>query len=38
VEAWADGLPARRLGLFGTILILIGFALESVQYWVTVLE
>jgi sterol desaturase/sphingolipid hydroxylase (fatty acid hydroxylase superfamily) len=38
VEAWADGLPARRLGLFGTILILIGFALESVQYWATVLE
>jgi hypothetical protein len=32
-QVWADHLPARRLGLFGTLLILAGFALESVQYF-----
>ena len=38
VEAWADRLPSRSLGLFGTVLILIGFALGSVEYWVQLLR
>ena len=38
VEAWADALPARRLGLFGLALILIGFVLDSVQFWATLLS
>jgi hypothetical protein len=38
VEAWADSLPARRLGLFGLLLILIGFLLDSVQFWVTLVS
>lgn len=38
VEAWADALPARRLGLFGLALILIGFLLDSVQFWATLLS
>lgn len=36
VEWWADHLPARRLGAFGAILLLIGLGLSSLQYWVTV--
>jgi hypothetical protein len=32
VEWWADNLPPRRLGTFGTILLLTGFCLQSVQY------
>jgi len=32
VEWWADNLSPRRLGAFGTILLLIGFCLQSVQY------
>jgi hypothetical protein len=38
IEYYADNLPARRLGAFGIGLILCGFALQSVQYWVTVLD
>jgi hypothetical protein len=38
VEAWADALPARRLGLFGLALILVGFLLDSVQFWATLLS
>lgn len=37
VEAWADRLPSRSLGFFGTVLILVGFALGSVEYWVQLL-
>jgi hypothetical protein len=32
VEWWADNLSPRRLGAFGTILLLIGFCLQSIQY------
>jgi hypothetical protein len=32
VEWWADNLSPRRLGAFGTILLLAGFCLQSVQY------
>lgn len=38
VEWWADHLPARRLGVGGAVLLLIGLTLSSVQYWVTVLD
>lgn len=37
VEWWADALPPRRLGVLGTALLLLGFALQSLQYWVTLL-
>lgn len=37
VEWTADHVPARRMGVFGVALILIGFSLQSVQYWVTLL-
>lgn len=38
VEWTADHVPARRMGVFGVGLILIGFALQSVQYWVALLD
>jgi hypothetical protein len=38
VEWWADTLPARRLGALGTGLLIAGFALQSLQYWVTLLN
>jgi hypothetical protein len=33
IEYYADSLPERRLGAFGIGLILCGFALQSLQYW-----
>jgi hypothetical protein len=38
VEHSADHLPQRRLGVFGVLLILCGFSLQSVQYWVWLLD
>ena len=38
VEWTADHIPARRMGVVGIGLILIGFTLQSVQYWVTLLD
>lgn len=38
IETWADSLPQQRLGVFGAVLLLAGFALQSVQYWVTLLN
>ena len=38
VETWADSLPPRRLGVAGTVLLIAGFALQSVQYLVTLLS
>jgi len=38
VEWWADHLPARRLGAFGTAILLLGLILQSVQYWVVLLN
>ena len=31
-------VPAKRMGVFGVVLLLIGFALQSVQYWVALLD
>jgi hypothetical protein len=38
IEWWIDNLPERRLGVLGLGLILIGMVLQSVQYWVVVLD
>ncbi len=38
IEYYADNLPERRLGAFGIGLILCGFAMQSLQYWVALLD
>jgi hypothetical protein len=38
IEYYADSLPERRLGAFGVGLIFFGFALQSVQYWLALLD
>lgn len=38
IEWFADRVPEKRMGVFGVGLILIGFALQSVQYWLTLLD
>jgi hypothetical protein len=38
VEWIADHVPAKRMGVFGVGMILIGFALQSVQYWLALLD
>jgi hypothetical protein len=35
IEYYADNLPERRLGVFGIVLLLCGFTLQSLQYWLT---
>jgi len=38
IEHWADRLPARRLGVFGTFLIFSGFLLESFERWLVLFD
>ena len=38
IEYYADNLPERRLGVFGIGLVLCGFGLQSVQYWLAILD
>jgi hypothetical protein len=38
VEWSADHVPAKIMGVIGVGLILIGFALQSIQYWLTLLD
>ena len=38
IEYYADHLPERRLGAFGICLILCGFALQSLQYWLALFD
>jgi hypothetical protein len=38
VEYFAEHLPERLMGAFGIGLIFIGFSLQSVQYWLVVLD
>jgi len=38
IEYYAEKLPERRMGAFGIALILCGFALQSFQYWVALLD
>jgi len=38
IEWIADHVPERRMGVIGVSLILTGFALQSVQYWMALLD
>lgn len=38
IEYYADNLPERRLGALGIGLILCGFTLQSVQYWLALFD
>jgi hypothetical protein len=38
IEWGADRVPEKRMGVFGVGLILVGFTLQSVQYWVALLD
>lgn len=38
IEYYADHLPERRLGVFGLGLVLCGFSLQSLQYWLTIFD
>ena len=38
IEYYADNLPERWLGAFGIGLILCGFALQSLQYWLALFD
>jgi hypothetical protein len=38
IEWAADHVPEKRMGVYGVGLILIGFSLQSVQYWVSLLD
>ncbi|HLJ85350.1 MAG TPA: hypothetical protein VKZ53_00925 [Candidatus Angelobacter sp.] len=38
IEYYADTLPERRLGAFGIGLILVGFTLQSIQYWLALFD
>src|SRR5262249_38614962 len=38
IEYYADNLPERWLGVLGIGLILCGFALQSVQYWLALFD
>jgi hypothetical protein len=38
IEYYADNLPERRLGVFGIVLVFCGFALQSFQYWLAMLD
>ena len=38
IEYYADNLPERRLGVFGILLIFLGFSLQSFQYWLMLLD
>lgn len=38
IEYYADNLTERRLGVFGIGLILLGFAMQSFQYWLALLD
>ncbi len=38
IEWSADRVPEKRMGVLGVGLILVGFALQSVQYWLALLD
>jgi hypothetical protein len=38
IEWMADRMPQKTMGVLGIGLILVGFALQSVQYWVAFLD
>jgi hypothetical protein len=38
IEWGADHMPQRRMGVFGVVLMFLGFSLQSVQYWIGLLD
>lgn len=38
VEWTAENMPAKRMGVIGVALIVVGFILQSVQYWATLVD
>ena len=38
IEWVSDNMPDRRMGVIGVCLILTGFSLQSVQYWISLLD
>lgn len=38
VEWGADRVPERRMGVFGIVLMVVGFLLQSLQYWIALLD
>jgi len=38
IEWRADRIPERGMGVLGVVLILLGFCLQSVQYWINLLD
>lgn len=38
IEWIADNVPEKRMGVLGVVLILVGFAFQSFQYWVSLLD
>ncbi len=38
IEWTVDHLPGKMLGVFGVGLLLVGFAMQSIQYWVALLD
>jgi hypothetical protein len=38
IEWGADRVPEKRMGIFGVASILLGFTLQSVQYWLALLD
>jgi len=38
IEWGADHVPQRSMGVFGVVLIFVGFLLQSVQYWVALMD
>ena len=38
IEWTADHVPEKRMGVFGVGLIVVGFAMQSVQYWLALLD
>jgi hypothetical protein len=38
IEWIADTVPEKRMGVFGIALFVTGFTLQSVQYWLALLD
>jgi hypothetical protein len=38
IEWTTDHMPAKRMGVLGIVLILVGFTLQSLQYWVILFD
>jgi hypothetical protein len=38
VEYYAENLPQRRMGVVGVALMFCGFAMQSLQYWLAMLD